>query len=221
MKFIRSEFMPAASNSRPPTRRSPRLNSHRGAVRLEVDDLPANWRDDDFEISVMTLVGRRLRRLQYPRFGLLLGSVVRQFGHSADLAISSGLALLAVAAQYILRRMRQLDGSGPEWMRHQIGRLRARLERLLGRLRVEALAAWLYPKIDLDGVELHPHPHPHSHLHPQPQPQPQPQPHPHPHPTRTHTLTLPPTLTRSLTLTRTARSTAWSCTACACSSTAR
>ena len=132
MKFIRSEFMPAVSSSRPPTQRSPRLNSHRGAVRLEVDDLPANWRDDDFEISVMTLVGRRLRRLQYPRFGLLLGSVVRQLGHSADLAISSGLALLAVAAQYILRRMRQLDGSGPEWMRHQIGRLRARLERLLG-----------------------------------------------------------------------------------------
>ena len=225
MKFIRSEFMPAASNSRPPTRRSPRLNSHRGAVRLEVDDLPANWLDDDFEISVMTLVGRRLRRLQYPRFGLLLGSVVRQFGHSADLAISSGLALLAVAAQYILRRMRQLDGSGPEWIHRKIGMLRKRLERLLGRLRVEALAAWLYPKIDLDGVELHPHPHPH----PQPHPQPQPQPHPHPHPTRTHTLTLPaptpsrstPTRARSLALTRTARSTAWSCTACACSSTAR
>ena len=163
MKFIRSEFMPAVSsrgNSRPPTRRSPRLNSHRGAVRLEVDDLPANWLDDDFEISVMTLVGRRLRRLQYPRFGLLLGSVVRQFGHSADLAISSGLALLAVAAQYILRRMRQLDGSGPEWIHRQICKVRSRLERLLGRLRVEALAAWLYPKIDLDGVELHPHPHP-------------------------------------------------------------
>jgi hypothetical protein len=148
---------------RPPTpeRRSATAKSHRGAARLDVDELPANWLDEDFEISLITLIGRRFRRLQYTRFDLLLGSIVSQFGHSADLAISSGLALVAVTAQYILRRMRQLDGSGPEWIHRRISRLKARMERLLGRLRVEALAAWLYPKVDMDGdgsvdrVELH------------------------------------------------------------------
>ena len=158
--------MPAISiggkkSSLPPERRSATAKSHRGAARLDVDELPANWLDEDFEISLITLIGRRFRRLQYTRFDLLLGSIVSQFGHSADLAISSGIALVAVTAHYILRRMRQLDGSGPEWIHRRIARLKVRMERLLGRLRVEALAAWLYPKVDMDGdgsvdrVELH------------------------------------------------------------------
>ena len=146
--------------TRPPPQRSATAKSHRGAVRLDVDELPANWLDDDFEISFMTLLSRRLRRLQFdlPDF---VGSIVSQFGHKADLAITSGLALVAVTAQYTLRRMRQLDGSGPEWIQRRIAGLKARMERLLGRLRVEALAAWLYPKVDMDGdgsvdrVELH------------------------------------------------------------------
>ena len=146
--------------TRPPPQRSATAKSHRGAVRLDVDELPANWLDDDFEISFMTLLNRRLRRLQFdlPDF---VGSIVSQFGHKADLAITSGLALVAVTAQYTLRRMRQLDGSGPEWIQRRIAGLKARMERLLGRLRVEALAAWLYPKVDMDGdgsvdrVELH------------------------------------------------------------------
>ena len=114
----------------------------------------------------MTLVGRRLRRLQYPRFGLLLGSVVRQFGHSADLAISPA-SRSSPWPPSTSWRMRQLDGSG-QWIHRQISRLRARLERLLGGW-VEALAAWLYPKIDLDGVEP-PSPSPSFSPHPQPQP---------------------------------------------------
>ena len=125
------------------------------------DEPPEHWLDEDFHISLTALIRRRLARLQVTNVKLLLGSICSQLGRSAYLYMSSAICLVAVGAQYVLRRMRRFDGSGPEWMHRRMAKLKARAESLVGRLRVEALAARLYPSVDLDGdgsvdrVELH------------------------------------------------------------------
>jgi len=118
-------------------------------------DAPEGWDDDDFEITFSQLFRRRLRQLEVDP-SKLLGSIVTQLGQRAFFFISSVLAVLAVSVQYVLSRVRSLDGAGLVRVRELTERMKSSMQTVLGKLRYEALATKLYGAVDDDGDGIDP-----------------------------------------------------------------